>query len=377
VLTGLALKSARTSGEIRWDQILSGDEVAEYPNRIQAKLSRRLWRTVAATLKHEYRTGSRFGTRHLTQFGVESNITEGMQAYSRYQLEGAMSGERGQATMGIKNRFAVAEDLTATVAVEKLATVSGDAMEDYFSIATGALYTPPQKDYRMKGNYELRLEPVRVKHLAEVAAVRRLSERWSVLGKGDLWFSDEEREDNHVKGSSTLGFSLRPRSARAIEILSMLKTVYEKNSPAHPGAADTEVLGSVEATYAPSAAWELEGKLAARRVENTFRDYAASASAVMYQAQATRVFARKWDVALTARVVRQRETATTSYGGGLEIGRLVAGNLWVGAGYDFGGHRDRDASVNSFERSGFHLGMRVKFNEKIMEYFDGGREVDE
>jgi outer membrane protein OmpA-like peptidoglycan-associated protein len=377
MLTGLGLEGARTSGEIQWDQILSGDEVAEYPNRIQAKLSQRLWRNVTATVKHEYRTGNRFGTRHLTQIGVESNLTESLQAYTRYQLEGAMSGERGQATMGIKNRFALAEDLTATVALEKLATVSGDALEDYVSIATGALYTPPQKDYRIKGNYELRLEPVRVRHLAELAAVRRLSERWSVLGKGDLWFSDEEREDNHVKGSSTLGFSLRPRSARAVEILSMLKTVYEKNSPAHPGAADTELLGSIEATYAPSALWELEGKLAARRVENTFRDYSASASAFMYQAQATRVITKKWDVALTARVVRQCETATTSYGGGLEIGRLVAGNLWVGAGYDFGGHTDPDASVNSFERRGFHLGMRLTFNEKIMEYFDGGREVGE
>jgi hypothetical protein len=75
--------------------------------------------------------------------------------------------------------------------------------------------------------------------------------------------------------------------------------------------------------------------------------------------------------------VHQNETATTSYGGGLELGRIVTGNLWVGAGYDFGGHDDPDASINSFERRGFHFGMRLKFNERIMEYFDGGREVGE
>jgi len=377
LLTGLALKGSRTSGEIRWDQILAGDEVADYPNRLQAKLSQRLWRGVAATLKHEYRTGDRSGTRHLTQVGVESNLTESMQAYSRYQLEGAMSGERGQATMGIRNRFSPAEDLTATASLEKVATVSGDASEDYLSLSTGALYTPAKKDYRLKGNYEIRLEPARSKHLAELAAMKRMSERWSVLAKGDLWFSDEEREEDHVKGSSTIGFSVRPCAARKVEILSLVKTAYEKNSPAHPGAIDRELLGSIEATWAPRAAWELEGKLAARRVENSFRDYSASASAILYQAQAIRVVAKKWDVSLKARVVRQCETATTSYGGGLELGRLVAGNMWVGAGYDFGGHVDRDASVNGFARSGFHLGMRLKFNEKIMKYFDGGREVGE
>ncbi len=377
MLTGFALKGSRTSGEIQWDQILSGDEVADYPNRLQAKLSRRLWRGVAATLKHEYRTGSRTGTRHLTQAGVESNLTESMQVYSRYQLEGAMSGERGQATMGMRNRFSPAEDLSATVALEKLATVSGDGAEDYLSLSTGALYTPAKGDYRLKGNYEIRLETARSKHLAELAAMKRMSDRWSVLAKGDLWLSDEKLEENHVKGSSTIGFSARPRSARAVEILSLVKTVYEKNSPAHPDAVDKELLGSIEASWSPGPAWELEGKLAARRVANSFRGCSANASAIMYQAQAIRIVARKWDVALKARVVRQRETATTSYGGGLELGRIVADNLWVGAGYDFGGHDDPDASINGFARSGFHFGMRLKFNEKIMEYFDGGREVGE
>jgi len=377
MLTGLALKGPKTLGEIQWDQILSGQDVDEYPNRLQANLSQRLWRGIAATLKHEYRTGSRTGTRHLTQLGLESNVTAGLEVYSRYQLEGAASGERGQATMGIKNRFALAEGLTATASMEKLATVSGTRADDYLSIATGALYTPKDRDYRVKGDYELRLEPLRSKHLGELAGVKRLNDRWSVLAKGDLWFSDEKREESHVKGSTTLAFSLRPRSARTLTFLSLVQSRYEKNSPAHPGAVDNEVLTSIEANWTPDPVWELEGKLAARRVANSFRDCAANASAFMYQAQAIRVIAKKWDVALKARVVYQRETATASYGGGFEIGRLVASHLWAGAGYDFGGHDDPGAPVNGFAESGFHVGMRVKFDEKIMNYFYGGGEAGE
>jgi uncharacterized repeat protein (TIGR01451 family) len=377
MLTGVSYKNAGTSAEAGWDQILAGDEVDDYPNRLQAKFSKRVWRGVAAALKYEYRTGSRSGTRHFTQIGLESNITESMQAYTRYQIDGAMGGQRGQATMGIRNRFVLAPDLTGTVAVEKLATVSGNAAEDYLSISTGALYTPAQKDYRVKGNYEIRIEPLRTKHLAELAGIKRLSERWSAIVKGDLWFSDEEAESNHIKGSSTIGVALRPHSSRKVEVLSLVKTVYEKDSPAHPEAVDKENLASIEATWTPSPAWELEGKIAARRVENSFRDYSADASAFLYQVQAIRVIARRWDVALKARVVHQNETATTSYGGGLELGRLVTGNLWVGAGYDFGGHEDPDAPVNGFERRGFHFGMRLKFNEKILEYWDGGKEAGE
>jgi hypothetical protein len=369
MLSGFAFTGAKRAAEIQWDQILAGEDVDEYPNRLQAKLSQRLWRAVSATLKHEYRTGSRTGTRHLTQVGLESNITESMQVYSRYQLEGAMSGERAQATIGGKKRIALSEDLAADIAVEKLATVSGVRTEDYFLLSTGAAYTPREENYRVKGNYEIRLEPDRNKHLAELAAVRRLSERWSVLVKGDLWFSDEKREDNHIKQNATVAFALRPRAARNLTILSLLRARYERNSPAHPNAVDKELLTSIEANYALAPAWELEGKVAGRRVSNSFRDYSANASAFMCQAQLIRTIGKEWDVSFKTRIVHQRETRTTSYGGGLEAGRTVAGRLWIGAGYDFGGHVDPDASINGFTQNGFHFGMRLKFNEKIMSYF--------
>jgi hypothetical protein len=377
LLTGLSLKGSSAQGEIQWDQVISGGGVEEYPNRIQARLSKRLWRNVSGTLKHEYRTASRTGTRHLTQLGLESSITKNMTAYSRYQIEGAIGGERGQATIGIKNRFVLLDDLTATVAAEELATVSGDRTEDYVSLSTGALYTPQDGDYRVKGNYEVRLERERRKHLAELAGLKRLSEQWAFLLKGDLWLSDEKIEEDHVKGSSTIGFSMRPSGRQALTILSLVKMEYERNSPAHPGAVDRELLSSIEANYRVSRAWELEGKLAARWVTNAFREYSADAAAFMYQAQVVRTIAKKWDAGLKGRLVYQRETSTMSYGGGIEIGRLAAHNLWVGAGYDFGGHDDQEESINSFTRNGFHVGMRLKFNEKIVSYFYGDRRADE
>ncbi|MDD4856524.1 MAG: OmpA family protein [Candidatus Krumholzibacteria bacterium] len=376
MLTGLALKGSKMAGELQWDQIVSGEDVDEYPSRLQAKLSRRIWHDVAMTFKHEYRTGVRSGTRHLTQIGFESNITEGLQVYSRYQLEGAASGERGEATMGIKNRFVLADDLTATIAVEKVATVSGARTDDYLSIATGALYTPKEGGYRLKEDYEIRVEPDRMKHLASLAALKRLTERWSVLAKGDLWFSDEKIEDNRVKGNSTLGISLRPRCAEKLTILSLVQSRYEKNSPAYPAAVNRELLTSIEANCALSALMELEAKLAARWVDNSFMGYSTGSSAYMYQTQAIRTIAERWDVALKARVVRQCETATTSYGGGVELGRLVARNVRVSAGYDFGGYDDPDPATEGFTRNGFHVGLQLKFEEKIMSYFYGGAEEE-
>lgn len=371
MLAGIGMERGDTRGSLEWDQILAGEEVQEYPNRLQANLSRRLWKSLRAVLKHEYRSGSRTGTRHLTQLGLESNVTEDLHLFSRYRLEGAMSGERGQATIGIKNRFRLSPDLTATFSAEKLATISGYTTDDFLSLATGWLYTPAGADYRVKGDYEIRIETERRKHLTGLAALKRMNGHWSVLAKGDLWYSEEEIEMDRVKGSTTLGFSLRPVETGSFTLFALFKGNYEKNSPAHPAAVDKEFMTSIEANYAMNRAWELEGKVAARWVRNAFESYVADASAFLYQAKVIRVIAGVWDIGVTGRMVHQRETRTIRYGGGVEAGRRIVNNLWLGVGYDFGGHDDRDAAINDFQRNGFHVKLRMKFNETIMKYFRG------
>jgi uncharacterized repeat protein (TIGR01451 family) len=371
MLAGVGMERGKMKGTLEWDQILAGEEVQEYPNRLQAELSRRLWKSASAVLRHEYRTGERTGTRHLTQIGVESNVNEDLHLFSRYRLEGAMSGERGQATIGLRNRFRISSDLTATFSAEKLATVSGLGTDDFLALATAWLYTPAAEDYRVKGDYEIRIEPDRRKHLAGVAALKRMSGHWAVLAKGDLWYSDEEIDIDRVKGSTTLGFSLRPVETGSLTLLALLRGNYEKNSPAHPGAVDKEFSTSIEANYMVNRDWELEGKVASRWVRNAFESYVADASTFMYQAKVIRIFGGKWDVGVSGRIIQQKETRTYRYGGGVEAGRLIKNNVWLGVGYDFGGHDDRDASLNDFQRIGFHVKLRMKFNERLMKYFRG------
>jgi len=372
ILLGAAWEKGATRGELELDQRIAGGEVEEYPNRVQASLSRRLWKHISGSLKHEYRTGGISGSRHLTQAGVESRISEDLDLYTRYRMEGAVSGERGQAIVGLKNRFRLSEALTSTFSAEKLSTVSGTASDDYTALATAWLYTPPEGLYKLKGDYEIRIEPERLKHLLGLAGLRKLGERWAGLLKGDLWYSNEEIENDRVKGDAAVGASYRPKESGPLTVFSLMKTRYEKNSPAHPGAVDKDLVLMTEANRVIDSRWEVEGKVAGRWVKNTFKSYTASTSSFLYQAQVIRKFAGRWDATFAGRMVHQRETGTIRFGGGLQLGRIFAENVWVGCGYDFGGHRDADTPVNDFNRNGFHVGMKLKFNEKTLEYFHNG-----
>ena len=365
--------SENTKAELQLDKNVAGDDVPDYPDRIQAKLTQKIWRWLNGVLSYEYRSSSTSGSRHLTQLGVESSITENLSAYSRYRMEGAMSGERSQAMIGMKNRFKIKPGLTSTLSVEKLATVSGQDLEDFTAFVTEWLYTPIGRDYKLSGGYEIRLDRERTKHLIGFAALKRLSETWAGLLKADAWYSDEDVTMDQSKCSGRLGFSYRP-AYRPLSVLTMLKGTYEKNSPAYPGGVDKALVLMTEANYHLSDRWELEGKVIGRWVENSFRYLTVSSSSYMYQTQLIRLFGKAWDVSVAARVVQQIETGTLRYGGGIQAGRMIRENVWVGAGYDFGGHRDDGTEMNEFTQNGFHIGIKLKFDEKLLGYFNGSSE---
>lgn len=372
MIAGASLEKGRARGELQLDQKLSGEEVEEYPNRFQANLSYNLWKHLDGTLQHEYRTGRRSGSRHLTQLGIESKISEDLNVYSRYRMEGAVSGERGQAIMGVKNKFRLSDDLSSGFTAERQATVSGLKSDDYTMMGTSWLYTPKIRPYKLKGDYEVRFEPDRTKHLLGLAGLRKLGRRWSGLVKGDLWYSNEYSDIDRVKGSVTIGSAYRPRETGPLTVLSLVKTEYEKNSPAHPRAVDKDLMVMTEANYVLNTKWEIEGKWAGRWVRNTFQEYTYSTASFLYQTQLIRMLGGSWDMTFSARLVHQVETRTLRYGGGLEIGRIVAENVWIGCGYDYSGHRDGDSEINEFTRNGFHLGIKMKFNEKLLKYFYSG-----
>ena len=371
MMTSVGVTRDKLKGELQWDEILAGSEVQEYPNRLQMKLTRKLWKDVAASFRHEYRTGRASGTRHLSQFAIEQSRSSGLSAYSRYRLEGAASGERGMAIMGLKEAFSLTSALSGTISMEKQATVSGSATDDFFSVGSACLYTPKDADYKLKGNYEARVEKGRVKHLAGIAGLTRSSRRTACLFKGDLWFDDERVEPNRIKGSWTAAFATRPRSSDRLAVFSLLKGAYEHNSPAHPDAVDKDVLLSIEVNYAFSPDWQVQGKVAGKWAKKTFKEFTNGSSTYLYEGELIRAIGSKWDVRLKGRFVHQIETRSLRFGSGIEIGRVAAEGLWLGVGYDCSGQRDSLTPENEFTSRGLYVRMRYKFTEKILGLFNG------
>jgi large repetitive protein len=59
-------------------------------------------------------------------------------------------------------------------------------------------------------------------------------------------------------------------------------------------------------------------------------------------------------------------TASRHYGAGIEVGYLLATNLWVSGGYNFFGYRDADLAGTEYTNKGAYLRLRYKFDEDLL-----------
>ena len=87
----------------------------------------------------------------------------------------------------------------------------------------------------------------------------------------------------------------------------------------------------------------------------------------MVGARGTWEFAPKWDVGLVASSLIGETTGSRQYAVGLEVGYLVATNLWVSAGDNFSGYSDADLSGADYTVKGPYVRLRYKFDESLFE----------
>ena len=55
-------------------------------------------------------------------------------------------------------------------------------------------------------------------------------------------------------------------------------------------------------------------------------------------------------------------------GMGLEVGYMVQENLWLSAGYNFFGFKDKDLAGTDYTDRGVYLRMRYKFDETLFDW---------
>ncbi|MBJ6799369.1 DUF11 domain-containing protein [Geomonas sp. Red259] len=386
---------------LRREQLLSSSSIAEYQSKTFLKLDYRLSDRTKAFITEEYQEGSPL-IRHATLFGLESRLSERMRlttGYSLssgvlgsteqsnidlhtklmeqdgfslasrtgYQLGNSLTGERGQAVLGLNSRYRVAQGLFLNSSFERVQAVQGDGgTRTAFTLASEYLRA---KDLKLTGRYEIRTGPGETASLYGAHAAYRLSPSLTLLGKASFWDRDTDA-GNDITVDSYVGGAFRPLAGNPLQLLSLVRYKVEKRGTLTGAPDNRSVIMSAEPTYRLVSRWTAQGKYAGKLswsegVGGRFNSYTD-----LFLAGLSYDLAERWELSAYLKLLNQYDAGMHSLGAVGSAGFRVYRNVVLSAGYNYARLDDRDLTGETYQGQGPFVGIKVKFDEDMFESAD-------
>jgi len=175
-------------------------------------------------------------------------------------------------------------------------------------------------------------------------AYRPLDSRWSILERLELRHesADAAFDDSNVLGVPAYGAGMQVTS----RVINNLAVNYRTGA---------EGLGhGVEATAYYGAKY-VDGRFADDRYDG-FIDVTG------FDLRAD--LGRRLDIGVQGSVQHAWDRGVWSWSGGPSVGVAPVANVWISAGYNIAGYRDRDFEADRYTRQGPYLTMRLKFDQR-------------
>lgn len=377
----------RWTAELVREQALGGETAPGYPTRTHAGISFQLREGMRIFLREELESGDG-PDRDRTLLGVESRIGESTRALFNYSLEGTATGTALRALSGVETVLPLGPRSSANFSAAKLHTTRGDDQVDYTTLAGG--YEFRAGSHLLSGRYELRLGQIDTRHLLTASGAFRPQEDWSFYVRERLFVTDPEAADRSWRAEGLLGAAYRPL-AGPWRFLARLDHSTSGGTAATaggvaPGSGFGEPTVGNGLGFGPgrgllerdalslglaggarlTARQRLAASLTLRRVDDDDQAGLPSTLASLVSLHYTAQVHRRWTLGGSLRRFSERETGTTTYGQGVELGYLVLRNLWVTGGYNFTGFEDDHFPGADHTESGPFLSLRFKFDEKSL-----------
>lgn len=314
-------------------------------------------------------------------FGIDGSYMRGGSVFSEYRLRDAAGNQASQLASGVRNAWAVQDGLLLSTGLERLKILSGSG-QNATAATFGADYTASER-WKASGRLEWRrldspavsqlgTLPTQDSYLSTLTVARKLDRDWTALTRNYyLATNNHGDKPNGWQDRFQIGAAYRPVDNNRFDLLSKYEYKVEDNINATDEWRRVHV-GALQANVHPSRPWWWSARLAAKQVRERFP---STEGGVQDSYRAWLVGGRliydvteRIDLGLLASLMRGSAAAqdgnATQQALGVEAGYLVQTNLWLSAGYNWTGFRDRDLSADYTSR-GAYLRLRFKFDADL------------
>jgi len=310
-----------------------------------------------------------YGESNLTTIGVESNLTNNLSTFAKYEVADAMDGNRAMASIGLNNKIPLRKDLTLNLAYERRHTLNGKKNgSDFDALSIGFEYMP-NKRFNASGKYEFRNETDARSTDWTVNAIGEVNDDLSLILKHRYFKRDASANAFNPNGSgarnvyTSIGLAYRPTKWEKLNILARYEHRRQAQESVVP-SADREIsIFSIDTFYKATRKLRLSARYAYKTAKDLTVLEPEQTHTHLILGDVTYDINDRIDLRCGYRVLKQRESNTWNKSYMVGLGFKIVDNLMAVVGYNFQKLEDEDFAQNNVWTKGPFLTLEYKFDE--------------
>jgi hypothetical protein len=302
--------------------------------------------------------------QNTTAVGIDTEYMRDGRMFSEYRIRDAMSGGDVEAALGLKNLWTLTPGLRLGTTLERVQSIAGTGQNENTALALALEYTGSPV-WKGSTRLELRDGHTQDSLLFTVGLAARINADWTALARNAYSLTRQAAGDRVIERLQA-GLAWRDSESNRWNMLARVEHRLEEDqsSPGMDLKTSTQIV-SVHGDWQPRRPFLVSGRYAAKWSSDKSNGISSKYRAQVVGARATWEFATRWDVGVVSSVLFGNDTQSRQYGVGLELGYLVASNLWVSAGYNVFGYKDADMAGADYTAQGPYVRLRYKFDETL------------
>ena len=300
-----------------------------------------------------------------TVLGAESQAAEDTVVYNEYRLLNGSDGRRNWSVMGLRNKHRFSDDLSGSLSLEYLSTVSGDRKDgqpDGFATTAGFAYNP-NDEFKLTARLEFSNEESdasRKSTLGELGLSYAVNPDYTLLFRTRGFRDDLENDGDRTYARTMLGAAYRPVDYDAFNALAKMEHKRERDSMSEPVFNSDAWIPSVEFNYQ----WGRNLQTSAKYAGKFVRSDEDRAYTDLIQGRMVYDITDRFDVGGAYRILSSHDGGSVRQGGYAELGVRIVKDIWLSGGWCFDDF-DSDLTGDSFEGKGPYIKLRFKFDENV------------
>jgi uncharacterized repeat protein (TIGR01451 family) len=305
--------------------------------------------------------------QNATVIGLTTDYMKDGNLFSEYRVRDAISGGDAEAALGLRNTWTLREGVKLQTGFERVHALAGTGNAESTALTGGLEYLASER-WKASTRLELRDGKTQDSLLSTIAIASKLNRDWTLLGRNTYSLAKN-------KGASTgeneqermqVGLAYRDTDTDLWNALGRIEYRTESDTTQKDFTLKRTVeMFSLHANWQPRKPFTFSARYAAKRANEQSNGLSTKNTAHLIIARALWDIAPRWDVGVNASTMLGNGARSKQYGLGVELGFMVMENLWLSAGYNWFGYRDKDLTGSDYTNKGAYLRLRYKFDEDL------------